>query len=625
MNIFIKKRAEILICLLITIITLAVYWQIRTHEFVSFDDDLYVTENQQVRNGLSWQGMKWGFGFTDIAYWHPLTWLSHMLDCQLFGLHSGMHHVTNLILHIANSLLLFILFMRMTNDLWKSSFLAALFAVHPMNVETIAWVAERKNILSTFFWILAMLTYFYYTRRPGLSRYLMVVFVYVLGLLAKPMLVTLPFVLLLLDYWPLGRFQFQRSLRDRYGNEVKSFLADFNSPSLYQLFLEKVPFFALAAVSIYLSFLSLQHHGIVVSTGTISMKLRVANALFSYMSYIGKMVWPVNLAVFYPFDMMLPVWLAGAVGVWLVSMTFWIIGASKARSYLAVGWLWYLGTLVPVIGLMQGGLWPAMADRWAYVPLIGLFIMIAWGLPALWSRWSFRKSILVGSAGVLILVFMIISWMQVKYWQNSITLYRRAVEVTFENDVAHNNLGVALFQDGKKEEAIVHFIEALRVTPGYQDALKNLNTALAAHLNLAVAIIKMQKLQKLFPEIPALSYNLGNLYNEQGKLEQALYHYQSALSVDPGFIQAMNNLAFIYVRRAEYEKAHGLFKKMLEIQPDSGDIYYDIACLYAKQNKVEESIHWLKKAIKKGYTNWDIIKTDKNLENVRSSSYFQHK
>jgi len=381
-NTLFGMRADHLICLFLGLVTLSVYWQVVDHEFIIYDDPSYVTENHHVQAGLTLKSLAWSFSFTEKedTYWHPLTWISHMLDCQFYGLNPGMHHLNNLILHIASSLLLFLAFKRMTGEVWKSAFIAALFALHPLNVDSVAWIAERKNVLSTFFWMLTMLSYAYYSERPGPWIYLLTLLFFALGLLAKPMLVTLPFVLLLLDYWPLGRLRLP------------------TIPSGFRLFMEKAPFIVLAVFIAYLSFSSSEDLGIMISLETKPMDLRIANALVSYVSYMEKMVWPQSMAVHYPYPRMIPIWKSICAGLFLGLVSLSVILAIKRKPYLSVGWLWFLGTLVPVIGLVQNGLWPAMADRWAYVPLIGLFIMIAWGAPELAVRWLGRgKGLVMGA------------------------------------------------------------------------------------------------------------------------------------------------------------------------------------------------------------------------------------
>jgi uncharacterized membrane protein YqjE len=440
-------RYDVLICLFLVIATLVAYWQVRNHNFLSFDDYLYILHNQHVNNGLSFKSISWAFSFTDIAYWHPLTWLFHMLDCQIYGLNPSMHHTTSLILHIINCLLLFLVFKGMTGAVWKSTFIAALFALHPINVESVAWVAERKNVLSTLFWMLTLLTYGYYSLQPGFYRYFLTLFCFLLGILAKPMLVTLPFVLLLFDYWPLERLR--SSSPTNTGRYKKA--------SLLHLILEKFPFFLLAGASIYISSLSVQHHGIVVSTESVSMKLRVANALVSYVKYIEKMIWPKNLAVFYPFPDTLPVWQILGAALFLVCASIFVFRALRSKPYLVVGWLWYIGTLVPAIGLIQAGLWPSIADRFAYVPLIGLFIIIAWGVPDFVARWRYKKIVLATTAIVLLLTFTAATWFQNRYWANNIALFKHSLDVTNDNDVAHQKLGEALAAQGKTDEAVRHY------------------------------------------------------------------------------------------------------------------------------------------------------------------------
>ena len=363
-----RPRSEFIVCLFLVVITIMAYRQLPSHDILSFDDNAYITQNIHVHEGITRENIAWAFRSVDFAYWHPLTWLSHMFVFQIFGMNPFMHHLINLFLHIANILLLFIVLKRMTGSLWRSAFVAALFALHPLNVESVAWASERKNVLSTFFWMLTMLTYVRYAECPGFYRYLMTFFVFALGLMAKPMLVTLPFVLLLLDYWPLCRFKLSQSGGMGHGFSQSIPSGSRWSPVL-RLVLEKVPFLSLSAVCIYLSSLSVQHLGIVISTASVPMKLRIYNALVSYVSYIKKMVWPHNLAVYYPYPESIPFWkVAGSVS-FLVCVSILVFRALRSKPYLAVGWLWYIGTLVPAIGLTQAGLWPAIADRFSYVPM----------------------------------------------------------------------------------------------------------------------------------------------------------------------------------------------------------------------------------------------------------------
>jgi Flp pilus assembly protein TadD len=620
---FFKKRPNFLIGLAITILTCAVYWQVKNNDFISFDDGLYVTENKFVRAGFSLEGIKWAFGFTDIAYWHPLTWLSHMLDCELFGLDPGSHHSVNLIFHIANSLLLFAAFKRMTGDRGRSAFIAALFALHPINVESVAWVAERKNVLSTFFWMLALVSYSFYAERPVFKPYALTFLLVALGLMSKPTLVTLPFVFLLLDIWPLNRIRkneltANRPLRGGIFNP--SVLKESN---LGYLILEKIPFFFLSATSVYLSWLTAQHHGIVVSAAEVPIQLRLANALIAYMTYIGKLIYPVKLAIFYPYPKAIPVWLTLGAVIWLVSISGIAARFSTRFPFLLVGWLWYLGTLIPQLGFVQAGIWPSMADRWAYVPLIGIFVMIAWGVPEPTAKRILNRTGLAVIAGIILSIFSLTTWVQAGYWRNNITLYQHAIEVTGGNDVAHNNLGAAYFNAGKVDKAIYHFVEALKILPGFAAAHDNLDRALEAHGDIDRAIVKMHKLIQLYPQVPALNYNLGNLYRDNGELDQAIAQYQDALFLKPDFIQAMNNLAGVNILKKDYSKAVSQLKKIAALQPYDADICFDIACVYAKQEKADKSIVWLKKAVENGFCNWNRLKNDNNLDTIRQTAEYQ--
>jgi Tfp pilus assembly protein PilF len=620
---FFARHRIVLFSLFLALVTLSVYWQVAEHEFVSFDDGIYISENQYVRDGLTKDSIKWAFGFTDIAYWHPITWLSHMLDIELYGLNPGMHHITNLIFHILNGLLLFLILNRVTGDFWRSGFVAALFALHPINVESVAWLAERKNVLSTFFWMLTLMTYVVYSERPNFSRYLLTLTAFAFGLMCKPFLVTLPFVLLLMDFWPLERIRIAALRPGNNQKSKKAYLLRIKEAKIFGIVIEKIPFFIFALISVYLSFLSAQSHGIMLTTQAVPFHLRLANAVVSYMGYISKTIWPHKLAVFYPYPEMVPLWLTLATGVWLIGTTFLMLRRLERFPYLSVGWLWYIITLMPNIGLIQAGLWPAMADRWAYIPLIGIFIIAVWGIPELLVRWRHRKAGLSAVAVTVISVILVVTWLQIRYWVNSITLYRHALDVTIKNDVAQNNLGAALYFSGNVDEALVHFIEALRLMPDYQAARDNLKTALAGYTKNKDAVANMENLLKVYPGDPTLQYLLGNLYKSTGELDKAIEQYENALAQQPKFAGVMYNLAMIYATREDYNKALFLLNKIIEIEPDNLAAYYNIIAVYAIQNKKQESIQWLKKAVKKGFKNWELLKKDTKLENIREAAYYQ--
>ncbi len=446
------KKRLLIISLLLIIATFMAFWQVTHCDFINFDDPEYVTDNRHVQDGLTVEGILWAFTTGHAANWHPLTWISHMVDVQLFGLQPGWHHLTNLLFHLANTLLLFLVLNRMTKALWQSAFVAALFALHPLHVESVAWVAERKDVLSTFFWMLTMGMYVSYVARPGLTRYLTLLLCFALGLMAKPMLVTLPFVLLLLDYWPLQRLEQKKPPQEvrkplskdkKRTPPVKAPVQPVDHwPLIRPLLTEKIPLFVLAVLSSIVTYLVQHHGGAVESLEAFPPSARVANAFVSYSTYMVKMLWPTNLAVFYPHPRWWPLWQVLGSVVLLIAITVLAIRGAKKRPYAAVGWLWYVGTLVPVIGVVQVGS-QAMADRYTYIPLVGLFIIVAWAVPELLKKWPYRKEALIVLSALCLLCLFLVTWRQVGYWRNSIALYDHALEVTDANSLIHNNRGTA--------------------------------------------------------------------------------------------------------------------------------------------------------------------------------------
>ena len=398
---------KISICIFLMVAILAVYGQVRDHEFLNFDDPKYVTKNWNIKEGLTSEGVKWAFTNSYAANWHPVTWLSHMLDYQFYGLHPKGHLLTNVFIHIANSLLLFVVLHLMTGTIWQSGFVATLFALHPCNVESVAWVAERKNLLSTFFGLLSLLAYIRYTEKPTIKKYGLVALFLTLGLMSKPMLVTFPLVFLLLDFWPLSR------LKPEKKNETNLTPHTENKLSLSRLVWEKTPLLVLIIGTAITTVIVQREGGALKSIEAFSMPERVNNALVAYISYLQKMVWPRGLSVFYAHpENALPAWKGIVSAVILVLVTIWVIRMARRAPYLLVGWFWYLGTLVPVIGIVQVGS-QAMADRYAYIPLIGIFIMMSWGLPELMKRMRYKKEALFISGGILISILLVITWTQV--------------------------------------------------------------------------------------------------------------------------------------------------------------------------------------------------------------------
>ncbi|MFZ2634563.1 MAG: tetratricopeptide repeat protein [Desulfosalsimonadaceae bacterium] len=523
------RHSFIFICLLLILATAVVYWQVQGFDFVNYDDGDYVKDNVHVQSGFTFQSLIWAMTTGKVSSnWHPLTLLSHMLDCQMFGLWAGGHHLTNLFFHIANSLLLFLVFRRMTGSTWKSGFVAALFALHPLHVQSVAWVSERKDVLSAFFWMLTIWAYVRYVRRPGWAAYVWVVVFFILGLMSKPMVVTLPFVLLLLDYWPLNRIQ----------------LAGPNNLNLKitGLLGEKIPLFLLAAASAGITIYVQQQGGAVKSLDVLSLSDRLTNVLISYMNYILKTIYPAKLAAFYPFPAMFSWWEITAALITLASLTGLAIRLMIRSPYIIVGWLWFIGTLVPVIGLVQIGV-QCMADRYMYLPMIGLLIIISWGIPELISNWRYKRFYLGIPAIFTVIVLSVVTWKQTGYWKDSISLFSHAISVTKNNPVAHWNMGTALSKNGKTEQAITHYQKALAINPMQPQVYISLGLALNERGDKNQALSCFEKAALLDPKNDQAQYNLGTFLFQNKRLDQAVQHLEKAVALKPDSDQAQFNLA----------------------------------------------------------------------------------
>ena len=563
------RHRILLLCLVLTIAILSLFWQVQNHGFVNLDDDLYVTANPHVQAGLTVDGIVWAFTTTHASNWHPLTWLSHMADCHLFGLSPGAHHFTNVLLHVGNTLLLFLVFYRMTWAVWKSAFVAGLFALHPLHVESVAWIAGRKDLLSTFCWLLTIGLYLRYVKCPRYNRYLLVLLSFSLGLMAKPMLVTLPFVLLLLDYWPLGRLESTNSSLTTKSDTGKSTVFWSRRSLILRLVLEKIPLLGLTTVSSIVTFLAQRSGGALESLNTIPLNVRLANAFVAYVRYMEKTIWPHDLAVFYPHPgRSLPMWqVAGAV-LLLISITVLVLRTVRSHPHLTIGWLWYLGTLVPVIGIVQVGA-QALADRYTHVPLIGLFIVMAWGLPDMLARWSHRRAALATLTAGLLVALMICSLLQVRYWQNSSTLFRHTLEVTTNNWLAHNNMGLAVASEGDSAGALAHYRKSLLINPNNAPAHNNLGIALAQHKSPLEARIHFDQALYLKPDLADAHYNLGVLLMKNGEIDDAIFHYQQALQSKPDDPQIHNNMANALLRRGDVCAAIFHYREALRLEPAS--------------------------------------------------------
>jgi tetratricopeptide (TPR) repeat protein len=604
----IKDRRTVIVCLLLSTVTLATYWLVLDNDFIHLDDPDYVTNNEHVLSGLRWQNVEWAFRTGYASNWHPLTWISHQLDAQLFGMKPGGHHLTSLVFHIANSLLLFSLLQRMTGATGRSAFVAALFALHPLHVESVAWVSERKDVLSAFFFMLTLLAYAKYAERrtkrgEGLDKskvqsprskvtesvtsgewpvgsrvegrgsrklralryYALALFLFALGLMSKPMLVTLPFVLLLLDYWPLGRFQLKTQ-----NSKLRTLL-----PLLW----EKLPFLTLSLASSIITFL-VQSRGHAVSSG-VGLEPRLANAICSYLKYLGKAIWPVNLSIFYPhpnfsssslnvFGSPGPspwTWQVIAAALMLVALSSWALLRPKREPWFAVGWFWYLGTLVPVIGVVQVG-WQAMADRYTYIPLIGIFVLVAWGAAALLGGLHWHQRV-VGAAGLAAaLACAAVAHNQLKYWRTNFTVFEHALAATGRNAMADWSLGVEFALQGKHDLAIQHFRRTLEEAPTHERA--------------RVA--------------------LGHTLSLQRKNDEAVVEYQTVLKLNPSNSDALNDLAWIRASVPEARLRNGAEAVKFAEQACKLTEFRDpqligtLAAAYAEAGQFDEAIKTAEKA-----------------------------
>ena len=572
---------EFVVVVVLVLAGFMAYGQVAGYGFADLDDDQYVFENPHVRRGITWEGAGWALTTLYAANWHPLTWLSHMLDCELFSLDAGYHHLVSVFLHIANSVLLFLVFRRMTGAVWRSGMVAGLFLLHPLHVESVAWIAERKDVLSTLFFLLTLWAYGGYAARPGLARYGLVAGFLGLGLMAKPMLVTAPFVLLLLDCWPLGRF---------------------GKVGVLRLVGEKVPLFLMVAASSVVTFVAQHREGATSLTYEVPFGVRVENALVSYVAYLGKTLWPVRLAVFYPYrsEVATVEW-AGALFL-LLGISVWLISASRERGYWGVGWLWYLGTLVPVIGLVQVGE-QAMADRYTYVPLIGVFVMGVWGLGELVGGRQWVRMGAAGLAGLVLMGCMVCTRSQVGHWENGVRLFKHALEVTRGSALVHNNLGVALMGRGRIEEAIAHYQEALRLRPGYATAHNNLGLAFLERGRPVEAIAQYRKALVIEPENAALHTNLGDALMAQGEAKEALVHFQEALRIEPNDPRPYNNLAWIRAthpdpRLRDGKEAVDLAERACGLWGGNHPNLLDtLAAAYAEEGRFVEAVATAEKAL----------------------------
>ena len=580
-----RRWVIVCVCIFLAVLTWIVFGQTLRHDFINYDDPRYVYENTKITGRLSISGIAWAFTHIHSENWHPLTTITHMLDCQLYGLKAGWHHFTNVLLHSVAVVLLFLVLLQMTGgpsrtgSIWRSAFVAAVFAIHPLRVESVAWIAERKDVLSGVFFMLTVLAYVYYARLPRISRYLVVLLVFACGLMSKPMLVTLPFVLLLIDYWPLDRIKGQ----------------------VWARVLEKLPLIALSAVSSIATLVA--QKGAVGYTEELPILERLNNAVISYVLYIWQMLWPVNLAVFYPHpENRLPLWEIISSLFLLICVTAVAITLRKQLPYLITGWLWYLGMLVPVIGLVQVG-WQGRADRYTYLPQIGLYIAATWTVADLTRLWRHQRIILSAAALLTIVVLSWRAWVQTRYWRDSETLFKHALAVTTNNDVAENNLGIVYLRKGNLDEAISLLQAAVDLRPDNSPAHENLAKALLQKGHVTDALIHYRKLLELQPDNIEVHNIVGTVLIQQGRIREGVEEWQKVLEIQPDNGNALSNVAWVLATSPDDSlrdgaKAVQLAEQAMRISGRRIPLLFrTLAAAYAERGQFSEAIQTAQQGI----------------------------
>jgi protein O-mannosyl-transferase len=590
------KNPTLLVCLLLACATLTLYWPVHTHEFVNYDDWDYVSKNPHLRAGVSKDAIHWAFSSISGAntYWHPLTWMSHMLDCQLFGVKPGPHHLVSAFFHTVNVLLLFLVLNRMTCAFWRSALVAALFASHPLQIDTVAWIAERKNLLSVFFVLLCLAAYQRYARKRSLWRYLPVFFLFCLALMSKALVVTLPCLLLVLDFWPLRRLSLSNLSSKTSSPEAGGRQPQIHYPaaSLQFLILEKLPLFIPVAVSCYLMILKHQLLGEISSGETLPLGARICNALVSYMRYCGKTIWPAHLAVYYPHPGWWPVWQVAVAIAFLSGVSFLVLWSARSRPYLLAGWLWFLGSLVPAIGIVQAGL-QSMADRFFYLPAIGLLIMLVWGMAELFARWPQGKLLLPTLSAASLLVASLLTTRQLRHWQNTSTLFEHDLAVAGDNFIARNILAEVCFAKGHYEEALAHLRKAVDLQPANYTGYSGIALVLNAQGKFAEAIPFSQKALAIEPAYPDAHANLGVSFQKLGRLAEAEEQLREAVRLAPDCAQSAEfcgRLAIVLLQQGKLDQALPLFEQSLRADPNNLDIRAQYISLLLKQGSLGQAV-----------------------------------
>ena len=562
-----SNKNKLILGIILIVVTLTVYWRVHGYDFINYDDPTYVTENSHVQAGLTLDGIRWSFSTKYLGFWNPLVWLSFMLDYQVYGLNAHGYHITNIILHILNTLLLFWLFCRMTGAVWKSAFVAAIFALHPLHVESVAWITERKDVLSAFFWMLTLCLYVYYTEKPVIKRYLLVLFSFILALMSKPMAVTLPAILILVDYWPIKRFE---SHKEHF--------------FLWQL-KEKAPFFVFSAVLVIITLYG--SFNLEKSVFYVPFISRIANDPAAFVAYLEKTFWPYEMTVFYPFPDQILVWQVIAASIFIILITAIVLFMAKRFPYLLTGWFWFVISLLPVLGAIHESAY-SMADRYHYLPSIGLSVMLAWGIPTLFKSEQRRNKMLLPIGVIILLTFSLLTWKQCGYWKNNVELWEHALKVTNDNYLAQNNLGLALFAEGKVDGALDHYSKAISIKPN--DAVPYQNNA--------------------------------TIYSKTGKYNLAIENCSIAIRLKPDNADAHNSRGNVYAKIGNYEQALQDFNEAIRLKPDYVDSYLNRASLYYKQGQYQEAVDDLNKAAPLSSAN-DLIYFNRGNFNIKLGRYQQ--
>ncbi len=584
------NKIDIFVSVFLIVSIFAVYFQLSNYDFVNYDDNEYVTENEFIKKGINTDSITWALTHSHSANWHPLTWISHMVDYALFGLNAGWHHVTNIVFHLFNALLLYAVFRKMTGTIWPCAFIASLFALHPLHVESVAWISERKDVLSTFWGLLTILLYIEYVQKKNIFRFSGVLLFFSFSLMSKSMLVTLPLVLLLLDYWPLQRLQVPNGLKCN----------DSNFSTNIGLLLEKTPLIFLSFTAGYIVFLHQQQAGAIRSFDQIPLLQRSANVFVVYINYIYKTIYPINLAVLYPYKGMPHWWEIVASFFIIIGISFFAIRKIKSHPYFFVGWSWFLGTLLPVIGIVQVGD-QLIADRYTYIPLTGLFIIIAWGMPHILSRWRNKEKFLFLFSILLLMVYMTMSWKQASYWKNGLTLSRRAVSVTSGNYIMENNLANMLAKNGRYWPSIVHYIEALRIKPNDDISYHNMLSVLRASSNDGSLAEKMKSVLSLYPVEASLCFIVGKMYRDENEYAKAIEFFKKTIRIDNRFAPAYYNLSKLYLSNNMPEASITVLKELTKLEPDLPDAYIELAHVYRFMGNDKKASECYQFAINKGH------------------------